>query len=205
MKKKKKTKMVQLNKIIYCIFCGNKLSINAYYTNNRRCRECFYKQTKGRTRNVSKRNRISKAKLMSKNRKSGLVNTWNKNMNMRKERPELVQKMIIALKGRRCNKLGEFKKGHKLGMKHRKNLINKHHIDLNHQNNAETNLIFIKNSIHNSLHKRAYDFLVKINKIDDYINWFFNDFNKEAIKYTYEESKKINKQLTREEGENENK
>jgi len=121
---------------------------------------------------------------------------WNKGMNMREERPELVQKMINALKGKRCSPKGEFKKGHKLSLKKRGLLINKHHINLDKFNNLNTNLLFLSNSDHNKMHKRAYDYLVLSGLIGDYIKWFNQQFN---IKYyNIEEYKKINKQITQE-------
>jgi hypothetical protein len=50
--------------------------------------------------------------------------------------------------------------------------IHKHHIDLNHQNKNKSNLLKLKAAIHRKLHSRAYDYLVKISKIRQYIKWF---------------------------------
>jgi len=49
-----------------------------------------------------------------------------------------------------------------------------HHIDGNRENNNLDNLLFLESrSLHNKLHQEAYQYLVKIKKIREYINWFF--------------------------------
>ena len=50
--------------------------------------------------------------------------------------------------------------------------IIKHHIDMNKNNNDKTNLLFIKQGLHTSLHHKAYNYLVKIGQIKKYIKWF---------------------------------
>jgi len=75
-------------------------------------------------------------------------------------------------------------KGKNNGMfgKKRKYEIIKHHVDLNHENNNDDNIMKITSSIHTSLHHRAYDYLVKIGKIKQYIRWFFKqDFKQRRI------------------------
>ena len=162
----------------------------------RRCRNCYLKSPdKNFTHNFSKQELKRRAKLLSRNRKSGKVKTWNKNMNMRLERPDLVQQMIKSLKGKRCNPKGEFKKGHTNSLKERKNLINRHHLDLNKSNNYEDNLLYLTNSDHNSLHKRAYDYLVKTNKITLYLKWFFATFNPQT--FSAQEYKLINAKIVK--------
>jgi hypothetical protein len=50
-----------------------------------------------------------------------------------------------------------------------------HHIDGNRNNNSEDNLMCIANKkIHDKLHQEAYLYLVKINKIKEYIDWFLS-------------------------------
>lgn len=48
-----------------------------------------------------------------------------------------------------------------------------HHIDCNRENNNSANLLYLKDKkIHNKLHQEAYKYLVRINKVHDYIRWF---------------------------------
>lgn len=50
-----------------------------------------------------------------------------------------------------------------------------HHIDCNRINNDDSNLIYLKDrAMHNRLHQEAYLYLVSINKIKDYIEWFLS-------------------------------
>jgi len=48
----------------------------------------------------------------------------------------------------------------------------KHHIDLNKKNNRKSNILILLAKEHHSLHARAYNYLVKIRKVRDYIKWF---------------------------------
>ena len=57
----------------------------------------------------------------------------------------------------------------------------KHHIDLNRTNNEVINIWKLHKNLHRKLHLRAYDFLVKLGLINDYIKWFKNKY-KEQIK-----------------------
>jgi hypothetical protein len=93
--------------------------------------------------------------------------------------------MKKLLKGRRLNKKGEFKKGqipYFKGKNSRKKQIDKHHIDLDKNNNYPNNLLFLLNSAHNSLHKRAYDYLVQIKQVNNYIHWFLRTFKPKIYK-----------------------
>jgi len=48
-----------------------------------------------------------------------------------------------------------------------------HHIDCNRENNNSDNLLYLKDKkIHNKLHQESYKYLVRINKVSDYISWF---------------------------------
>ena len=144
---------------------------------------------------ISKEGSKKKSKVMSDNRKSGKCNTWNKGMDMWTERPELVLNMKAKLKGKRCNKEWEFKKGHKLGLSKRKNLINKHHIDLNRTNGRAANILFLTLSAHNSLHRRSYDYLVETGQIQYYIEWFIKKYKPDI--YNKEEYIILNKALAK--------
>jgi hypothetical protein len=56
------------------------------------------------------------------------------------------------------------------------NIIIKHHIDLNRNNNKKTNILFLLSGKHKSLHCRAYDYLVKIGLIKKYITYFKHNY-----------------------------
>jgi len=49
-----------------------------------------------------------------------------------------------------------------------------HHIDCNRENNDESNFMYLKDmKIHNKMHQEAYLYLVRTNRVSDYIRWFF--------------------------------
>jgi len=49
-----------------------------------------------------------------------------------------------------------------------------HHIDCNRENNNSNNLMYLKDKkIHNKMHQETYLYLVRINRVNDYIRWFF--------------------------------
>ena len=56
------------------------------------------------------------------------------------------------------------------------NLICKHHIDLNKDNNKINNKLSLTNSKHIKLHSNAYKYLVRIGKVDNYIKWFDREY-----------------------------
>jgi hypothetical protein len=53
--------------------------------------------------------------------------------------------------------------------------IIKHHINLNKKNNNRKNKLILTQSIHSSLHHKAYNYLVKKGMIRKYIKWFINN------------------------------
>jgi hypothetical protein len=57
-----------------------------------------------------------------------------------------------------------------------KKAIVRHHIDLDRRNNHKNNMLIITARKHLSLHHRAYDYLVKIGKIRQYIKWFLKTY-----------------------------
>lgn len=181
-------------KWIYLMFklckCGQ--IIKNFYA--KRCRNCYLiSPNKGYSHNFSKQELQKRSDQMRKGRKSGKICTWNKNINLTKLYPEIGINLSKKLKGRRCNLQGEFKKGHEISLKRRAKLINKHHIDLDKFNNQTTNLLYLTNSDHNKLHKRAYNYLVETNQIDNYTSWFLKKFHSKM--YNAEEYKIINKQI----------
>lgn len=54
--------------------------------------------------------------------------------------------------------------------------IIKHHIDMNRENNNKNNLLFLTMSKHCSLHRKSYNYLVKLGLINKYIKWFKKNF-----------------------------
>jgi len=61
---------------------------------------------------------------------------------------------------------------------HNKNKIVKHHINLNKYDNRKKNILKLTNSKHIKLHHYAYNYLVKIKKINSYMKWFKKYFIK---------------------------
>jgi hypothetical protein len=55
-------------------------------------------------------------------------------------------------------------------------VIVKHHIDLDTKNNQKFNLLKITQSKHNSLHKKSYNYLVKIGMVHKYVRWFIKHY-----------------------------
>jgi len=178
--------------IKYCK-CGQ--VIKNFYA--KRCRTCYLKAPdKDYSHNLTEIELKKRAEEMSRRRKNGSISTWNKGKDMWKERPELVLQFQKILKGKRCNPKGEFKKGHNNSLLQRKNFINRHHLDLNKYNHSPNNLIYLSNSNHNSLHKRAYDYLVKTNQIKDYLRWFLITYRTKL--YTKKTYIDVNKKITQE-------
>lgn len=50
----------------------------------------------------------------------------------------------------------------------------KHHIDLNKQNNKTINILYLPLTIHQYLHRWAYRYVIERNLINDYYKWFEN-------------------------------
>jgi len=49
-----------------------------------------------------------------------------------------------------------------------------HHKDCKHSNDDESNLMYLKDrKIHNKMHQESYLYLVRTNKVNDYLKWFF--------------------------------
>lgn len=74
--------------------------------------------------------------------------------------------------------------------------LQKHHIDLSHDNNDESNIIMLKIGLHNRCHTYAYHYIIEkfgIEEIHKYIEWFKNKMKLELTAQndgTYEEKKK---------------
>lgn len=78
-----------------------------------------------------------------------------------------------------CNKkvsLSKYKRCKKCSEKYFKNRLHRHHMDLNNKNNENHNLLYLKIGNHERLHKKAYNYLIRTNQIEDYIKWFAIEF-----------------------------
>ena len=55
----------------------------------------------------------------------------------------------------------------------------RHHIDCNRENNNIDNFLWLASkAIHNKLHQEAYEYLVNVGKIKEYLTWFFSSMGK---------------------------
>lgn len=148
---------------------------------------------------ISLKGRQQKSKTMSENRTNGTIESWIKGKSRWELHPESVIKMKQTLKGRVTCPENSFKKGTVHGLIVRKNLIHRHHIDLEKINNRPSNLLYLISAAHGSLHKKAYNYLVETNQITTYINWFIQKFAPKL--YTQGEYENINKEVTNKERE----
>jgi hypothetical protein len=148
----------------------------------KRCRACYLKSPdKGYSHNFSEQELYVRSETMKKNRIKGIIRTWNKGISMWRSRPDIVIKMKETLKGKFKNFIPKkgFFKGHSYSIKgkgSKRFLLNKHHLDLNVNNNHPSNLMFLLDGDHASLHKRAYDYLVTTGLIKNYIKWFLQNY-----------------------------
>jgi len=150
-------------------------------------------------RKISFQGRISKSATMKKNRKNGVVNSdWIKGKSRWELHPEAIMEMKRTQIKNKITTPGAFKKGHSdsiKGVGSRKNLINRHHIDLNRIDNRNNNILYLIDAAHQSLHKQAYNFLVETNQIKKYTKWFIKKFRPRL--YSKKEYIMINKEITK--------
>jgi hypothetical protein len=67
-----------------------------------------------------------------------------------------------------------------------KKALHHHHIDLNTTNNIKSNILLLKNTKHQHLHRFAYHYLLYkfgIKEIRKYIKWFMKNYSKLTGKY----------------------
>jgi len=99
----------------------------------------------------------------------------------------------LVLIGEVNNYLKEFFKKYKI-VDVKDNIDSKvvHHSDCNRENDIFSNLMYLKDrKIHNKLHQESYKYLVRINRVHDYISWFLlNEEEKLPKTETIEELKK---------------
>jgi hypothetical protein len=87
------------------------------------------------------------------------------------------RKLGLAMKGKPSGMLG---KHHSDKLKQKLSLSNHiHHIDLNQENNLESNILKLNVKVHISLHRQSYNYLVETGQIQNYTIWFLNKLNKE--------------------------
>lgn len=81
------------------------------------------------------------------------------------------------------NKVIRKLKGRVFSAKHKENLkealkTSEHHLDLDKSNNKKSNKLILTNQEHQSLHRQAYRYIVKvlgIKELNNYIKWWKNE------------------------------
>jgi hypothetical protein len=125
-------------------------------------------------RGIHYKHTIKERRKMSKNYKHHKnIGTWNKkhipwNKGKRWDNKTL-KKMRRVM--HRLIKLGKISK------------YNRHHIDLNPKNNREDNKLKLTRCQHRRCHLYAYNYLVKIGRIKEYMKWFIKNKNKKLTRY----------------------
>jgi hypothetical protein len=153
-----------------CLDCGNP----CWYT-SKRCKSC----------SVIKRNKsIKYRKHMSKITKGRKI-TWD--IFKGKQHTEISkEKMSKAHKGKKLSDKTKqrikitlkklYKEGKIIAPGYK---IHIHHVDLNKSNNNSNNHLKLSASLHRKIHARAYNYLVKIGKIKEYMIDFKTEFKKD--------------------------
>ena len=59
----------------------------------------------------------------------------------------------------------------------RKHEYHKHHLDGNDINDKPENKLNVIGTIHQSMHRQAYNYLCDLNKVDDFLKWFTSKYN----------------------------
>lgn len=91
-------------------------------------------------------------------------------------------KISLAQKGRVHSKIHNRKISQTLKRKYRsgevklKNQIQKHHVDMNHNNIRKSNIMVLTDSQHRKIHAWGYNYLVETGQIKNYIKWFKRKF-----------------------------
>jgi len=182
-----------------CIDCNKKISAS----HHERCKSCFHKwiwkNPKWRNNIInklkSKKYSLKTKKLISKRIKEGMTKKVRQKLSKKLKgkhnspKTEFKKGCISLNKGKKLSKqqkekLRKINLGKKLTKKTKnkiKSTIHKHHIDLNHKNNKETNFLFLKSSKHIKLHYQGYRYLVKTGQIKKYIKWFDKNYGLKSI------------------------
>jgi hypothetical protein len=150
----------------YCIDCNKLLGKNATFYNNQRCCSCS-------TKHLFKIGKLNQSGNQSSQYKDGRSIGKHYCIDCKKE--------ISNYKTKRCWKCyvtfnrGKNHSPKPKNLKLSKNTIIKHHVNLNKGNNRKNNKLILTQSIHVSLHHRAYKYLVRLGIIRNYIKWFINN------------------------------
>jgi DNA-directed RNA polymerase subunit RPC12/RpoP len=149
-----------------CINCKKELNKKAKYYGTIRCKSCsmihLFKDHKHPTYKNGKFKRNKIYKCIKCNKKI----TQNTGVYGQKMCQSCIFKQRIKQKGHPSL-------GHK-GVNGK--MIIKHHIDLDNKNNLKANILWITQSLHTSLHHKAYNYLVKKRLVRNYIKWFLKHF-----------------------------
>jgi len=181
----------------YCK-CGNKITYRTKLYGLGQCRTCWYKNNETK----QKMSNSAKGKKVWNKGTKGLTTCWAKGLDIKnKEANHHIDSnhqnnnAINLLKTNMSNHTSLHWRGYEYLVE--KNLIFDylndfiqkyeiietkiddgkvvHHIDCNRKNNDSSNLLYLKDrKIHNKLHQEAYKYLVRINKVYDYLDWFFS-------------------------------
>ncbi len=154
------------NKKKYCLKCGKKLSKQASYLGFKRCRKC------SRTKIV--REKLRKANIGKKYSEKVKIKMGLSRKNSKKFKEYIKNRDINGKKNgmygvRRFGKDNPNFNNHKLNGE----TLQKHHINLNRNNNRKNNILLISLTNHRKLHTHAYHYLVRKGIIKQYIRWFF--------------------------------
>jgi len=158
-----------------CKFCGKELSKSSIQKKIERCSNCYHKSR-------IKENATRKIKHYCKNcskiidrRSIRCINCCAK-IRIGKKRPEHSK----IMKGINNPMFGSYRIGKNnpnFGKRHnKKNDTERHHIDLDHDNNNKSNILLWTKTNHIRLHQRAYEYLVKKELIRKYIKWFIKRY-----------------------------
>lgn len=101
------------------------------------------------------------------------------------ENPSFKENCTNRLLNSRLNNLNE--------KKLRNKLIHKHHLDLNRRNNSLENILYLIGSDHAKFHRKAYEYLIKTNKLNSYMGYFLSTYNPKL--YTKTEQASLNEIL----------
>jgi DNA-directed RNA polymerase subunit RPC12/RpoP len=161
----------------YCIDCGRRI-----WYNGARCNKCKSKgilnpnYIDGRTH----KKKCSKCgKYVSKHSKKYCIKCYiktfskgNNPMQNKKQSKSAKNKMRNKALGRKVSLkirklLSKLRKGIKTGKQ-----LSRHHINLNKKDERKSNIFILSRAKHTQLHQRAYEYLVYIDKINDYIKWY---------------------------------
>jgi hypothetical protein len=153
----------------------------------KRCRDCYNKWIKIPEHNhfYNKKHTKNTRKLISLHHADF---KGNKSPSKGIKRPDLiVRNKLYPMKGKDNPRFGNHdfagKNNPMFGKKYDgKKRIVKHHIDLDHKNTKQSNILRLFVPKHIKLHQRAYEYLVRIGFIRKYIRWFDKKYRLEVIK-----------------------